>query len=68
VVRGDAGTVASHIDVLRRTAPESVPAYVAMARRTADRAIASGRLAPGQAGALLDVLATRRRERRTAVA
>jgi predicted short-subunit dehydrogenase-like oxidoreductase (DUF2520 family) len=56
VARGDAGTVQAHLDVLARTAPEVLPAYVAMARLTADRALASGRLDPHDAGALLEVL------------
>jgi predicted short-subunit dehydrogenase-like oxidoreductase (DUF2520 family) len=60
VSRGDAGTVARHLDTLAGTAPESVPSYLALARRTADRAIASGRLRPVDAEALLDVLATKR--------
>jgi predicted short-subunit dehydrogenase-like oxidoreductase (DUF2520 family) len=59
VSRGDAGTVAGHLATLARHAPDSVPAYVAMARRTADRALASGRLDPQRAEALLDVLASR---------
>jgi predicted short-subunit dehydrogenase-like oxidoreductase (DUF2520 family) len=54
VSRGDAGTVGKHLD---RLAPESVPAYLALARRTADRAIAAGRLRPQDAAPLLDVLA-----------
>jgi len=54
VSRGDAGTVGKH---LSRIAPESVPAYLALARRTADRAIAAGRLRPQDAAPLLDVLA-----------
>ncbi|GIF78434.1 Rossmann-like and DUF2520 domain-containing protein [Asanoa siamensis] len=63
VVRGDAGTVARHVAALEATAPDSVPAYVALARRTADRAIAAGRLRPHDAEALLDVLASDRPER-----
>jgi len=63
VSRGDAGTVARHIETLSATAPDSVPTYVALARRTADRAIAAGRLRPRDAEALLDVLATNRQER-----
>jgi predicted short-subunit dehydrogenase-like oxidoreductase (DUF2520 family) len=59
VSRGDAGTVAGHLATLSRHAPDAVPAYVAMARRTADRALASGRLDPQRAEALLDVLASR---------
>lgn len=59
VSRGDAGTVAGHLATLTAHAPDAVPAYVAMARRTADRALASGRLDPQRAEALLDVLASR---------
>jgi len=57
VVRGDAGTVAKHLATLRSVAPDSVPVYLALARRTADRAIASGRLRPVDAEPLLGVLA-----------
>jgi len=53
VSRGDAGTVGKHLD---RLPPESVPAYLALARRTADRAIAAGRLRPQDATLLMDVL------------
>jgi len=60
VSRGDAGTVAKHLDRLAATAPESLPPYVALARRTADRAIAVGRLRPVDAESLLDVLADAR--------
>lgn len=59
VSRGDAGTVARHLDRLATVAPESVPAYLALARRTADRAIAAGRLRPLDAEPLLDALADR---------
>src|SRR5581483_5286159 len=58
VARGDAGTVAAHLHVLAAAAPEAVPSYVAMARLTADRALAAGRLSPAAAAALLDVLAS----------
>ncbi|WP_127498697.1 Rossmann-like and DUF2520 domain-containing protein [Actinoplanes solisilvae] len=53
VSRGDAGTVGKHLDHLPS---EAVPAYLALARRTADRAIAAGRLRPQDAALLLDVL------------
>ncbi|MFG1938961.1 Rossmann-like and DUF2520 domain-containing protein [Micromonospora tulbaghiae] len=56
VSRGDAGTVRRHLDRLARTAPESVPAYLALARRTADRAVAVGRLRPADAAVLRNVL------------
>jgi predicted short-subunit dehydrogenase-like oxidoreductase (DUF2520 family) len=57
VARGDAGTVAAHLHELRAQAPDTVAAYVAMARLTADRALAAGLLRPEDAEALLDVLA-----------
>ncbi|BCY15308.1 Rossmann-like and DUF2520 domain-containing protein [Actinoplanes sp. L3-i22] len=53
VSRGDAGTVAKHLD---RLPADAVPAYLALARRTADRALAAGRLRPQDAAALLEVL------------
>ncbi|GAA2193031.1 Rossmann-like and DUF2520 domain-containing protein [Micromonospora lupini] len=62
VSRGDAGTVERHLARLAATAPESVPAYLALARRTADRAIAAGRLRPVDAQSLLGVLAESSRE------
>jgi predicted short-subunit dehydrogenase-like oxidoreductase (DUF2520 family) len=62
VSRGDAGTVARHLDQLAVTSPESVPAYLALARRTADRAIAAGRLRPMDAEPLLGVLADSQQE------
>jgi predicted short-subunit dehydrogenase-like oxidoreductase (DUF2520 family) len=57
VARGDADTVASHIQALRTASPEAVAAYVALARLTADRALAAGSLAAADAQRLLDVLA-----------
>jgi predicted short-subunit dehydrogenase-like oxidoreductase (DUF2520 family) len=57
VARGDAETVAGHLDALREVSPEALRAYVAMARLTADRALAAGILAPPDAQRLLDVLA-----------
>jgi predicted short-subunit dehydrogenase-like oxidoreductase (DUF2520 family) len=60
VSRGDAGTVAKHLDRLAATSPDSMPSYLALARRTADRAIAAGRLRPVDAESLLDVLAAPR--------
>jgi predicted short-subunit dehydrogenase-like oxidoreductase (DUF2520 family) len=57
VARGDAGTVAAHLRELRAVSPHALAAYVAMARLTADRALAAGLLKPEAAEALLDVLA-----------
>jgi predicted short-subunit dehydrogenase-like oxidoreductase (DUF2520 family) len=55
VSRGDAGTVARHLDALAGTGIEHV--YRTMARRTAERALASGRLKSADAEGLLEVLA-----------
>ncbi|WP_433176956.1 Rossmann-like and DUF2520 domain-containing protein [Actinoallomurus sp. CA-150999] len=57
VVRGDAGTVAEHVTELTRVSPEALGAYVALARLTADRALAAGLLRAEDAERLLDVLA-----------
>lgn len=56
VSRGDVATVASHVATLTRTAPEALPSYTAMARRTAERAAAAGRLTPEQLRAVLKAL------------
>jgi predicted short-subunit dehydrogenase-like oxidoreductase (DUF2520 family) len=57
VARGDAETVATHVSVLRDAAPEALPSYLALARLTASRAMASGMLSAPDARRLLDVLA-----------
>ncbi len=57
VARGDAGTVAAHLRELGEVSPEAKAAYVALARVTADRALAAGLLRADAAVALLDVLA-----------
>jgi len=49
VSRGDVATVATHLATLSDEAPDVVASYVAMTRRTAERAEASGRLRPEQA-------------------
>ncbi len=70
VARGDAATVAAHVAALEAAAGTSaaaaagastaaVAAYVAMARLTADRALAAGLLKPADAERLLDVLGGR---------
>jgi predicted short-subunit dehydrogenase-like oxidoreductase (DUF2520 family) len=59
VARGDVGTVAGHVAELTRVSPEARDAYVALARLTADRALAAGLLKPDAAERLLDVLAER---------
>jgi predicted short-subunit dehydrogenase-like oxidoreductase (DUF2520 family) len=60
VARGDAGTVAAHVAELAAVSTTTVAAYVAMARLTADRALAAGTLKAEAAEALLDVLSERR--------
>ena len=55
--RGDVGTVGRHLETLAERAPESVAAYVAMARRTTERALDAGRLKRHEGAPLLDLLA-----------
>ncbi len=54
VVRGDAETVAAHLEAL--LGDPARPAYLALARATADRALDAGRLRAVDAERLLDVL------------
>jgi predicted short-subunit dehydrogenase-like oxidoreductase (DUF2520 family) len=56
VARGDAGTVARHVQALGEASPGARTAYLALARLTAERALAAGRLRPEDAERLLDVL------------
>jgi hypothetical protein len=48
--------VAAHVATLRREAPDVLPSYRAMARRTAERARESGRLAAERAAQILEAL------------
>ncbi len=57
VARGDAGTVGAHLRELSDETPDVLPTYLALARATAERALASGRLRADAAEALLDILA-----------
>jgi predicted short-subunit dehydrogenase-like oxidoreductase (DUF2520 family) len=56
VSRGDVATVSTHVRTLAHDAPDVLPSYLAMARRTAERAQAAGRLTADQATAVLAVL------------
>lgn len=56
VSRGDVRTVADHLQTLAERAPDAVGAYLAMARRTTERARAAGRLKPHEAAPLVDLL------------
>ncbi len=55
VVRGDAGTVASHLAALAPR-PEAAQAYRAMALATADIALSSGRIGPADYAAVIAAL------------
>jgi len=57
VARGDDGTVAAHVAAIREADPGALGAYLALARLTADRALATGLLRPNDAERLLGVLA-----------
>lgn len=57
VARGDAGTVTAHVHALHEVSPDAAAAYVALARLTADRALAAGLLRPDVAESLLGILA-----------
>jgi predicted short-subunit dehydrogenase-like oxidoreductase (DUF2520 family) len=52
VSRGDAATVAAHLNTLSAQAPDVVASYLAMSLRTVERAEASGRLRAEQAADL----------------
>lgn len=56
VARGDAATVAAHVAAISSAAPQALPAYLALARLTADRAMATGTLKAEQGKGLLGVL------------
>lgn len=56
VSRGDVATVAAHLQALSLAAPDVLPAYRALARRTAERARAAGRLSVDDAQAVLEAL------------
>ncbi len=58
VARGDAGTVAAHLHELFDETPDVRASYLALARATTERALASGRLTAARAEPLFDVLAT----------
>jgi predicted short-subunit dehydrogenase-like oxidoreductase (DUF2520 family) len=60
VARADAGTVAAHVEAVAASGVDgALTTYRGLARATADRALASGRLRPEAAQALLEALADR---------
>jgi predicted short-subunit dehydrogenase-like oxidoreductase (DUF2520 family) len=60
VARGDDGTVAAHVAAIAAHEPAALPAYRALARLTADRALAAGMLSASDAERLLGVLGDHR--------
>ncbi len=56
IVRGDVNTVRAHLADIAETAPGTIPAYVAMAKATADRAVLDGRLMPIRAVKIVRLL------------
>jgi predicted short-subunit dehydrogenase-like oxidoreductase (DUF2520 family) len=56
VARGDVETISAHLAAIGARAPQALPAYLALARLTADRALAAGLLAAPDAQRLLGVL------------
>jgi predicted short-subunit dehydrogenase-like oxidoreductase (DUF2520 family) len=56
VARGDVGTVAAHVRELSLVSPSARAAYVALARVTADRALAAELISPVMAEPLLEAL------------
>jgi predicted short-subunit dehydrogenase-like oxidoreductase (DUF2520 family) len=57
VARGDAGTLRTHLEQLRRISPQVLESYRAMARATAGRALGNGMLKTEAAEEVLDLLA-----------
>jgi predicted short-subunit dehydrogenase-like oxidoreductase (DUF2520 family) len=62
VSRGDVGTVRDHLETLTERSPQSVAAYVAMAERTTERALAAGRLKQHEAAPLIEFLGAHHRD------
>ena len=56
IVRGDVETVRGHLAEIARTAPHTLPSYVALARDTLDRVVTDGRLLPIRAEKMRRIL------------
>jgi predicted short-subunit dehydrogenase-like oxidoreductase (DUF2520 family) len=56
IVRGDVETVRAHLADIAVSSPATLESYVAMARATANRAVADGRLLPIRAAKLVGIL------------
>ena len=55
-MRGDAETVARHIDEIGNVSPQTADLYVALARVTARRAVDAGLLRAGDGDAVLEAI------------
>jgi predicted short-subunit dehydrogenase-like oxidoreductase (DUF2520 family) len=58
MTRGDVGTLARHLEALRRLAPDALPLYAAAAEREIALAESRGSLAPAAAESMRRILAT----------
>jgi predicted short-subunit dehydrogenase-like oxidoreductase (DUF2520 family) len=56
IVRGDVKTVRAHLAEIAKSAPDTLPSYVALARATLDRVLTDGRVLPIRAAAIRRVL------------
>ena len=56
IVRGDVETVRAHVRDIAATTPAALESYVVLARATANRAVADGRLLPIRAAKLVGIL------------
>jgi predicted short-subunit dehydrogenase-like oxidoreductase (DUF2520 family) len=56
IMRGDVETVRAHLADIAANKPATLPSYVAMARATAEHAVADGRLEPRRAETLVELL------------
>jgi predicted short-subunit dehydrogenase-like oxidoreductase (DUF2520 family) len=56
LARGDAETVAGHIEVLREQHPEIAALYCALSRHGIQRLREKGRLSPEESGALIRIM------------
>ena len=56
ISRGDAVTIATHVSTLAAQAPDQLPGYLALARRSAERARSAARISDGQFVAIQSAL------------
>ncbi len=56
IVRGDVNTVRAHLAELARSAPDTLPSYVALGKATLDRVVTDGRVLPIRAAAIRRLL------------